>query len=149
MAMEPLATLLERERELTELRSALTDARQGRGRLIVAEGSAGLGKSSLLRAAADIAAGSGIACLRARANELERDFAYGCVRQLLEPVVAKASGPERDRLFEGAAALSQPLFDPTAAPQPLSSDDCSFAMLNGLYWLLARLAAQRPEIGRA
>jgi predicted ATPase len=93
--MEPLATLLERERELAELRSALSDARQGRGRLVLAEGTAGLGKTSLLRTAADIAAGSGVACLRARANELERDFAYGCVRQLLEPAVAKASESAR------------------------------------------------------
>jgi hypothetical protein len=42
----------------------------------------------------------GLACLRARASELERDFAYGCVRQLLEPVVASAAEPERQRVFD-------------------------------------------------
>ena len=142
--MEPLATLLERERELAELRSALSDARQGRGRLILAEGTAGLGKTSLLRAAADIAAGSGVACLRARANELERDFAYGCVRQLLEPAVAKASEPERERLFEGAASIARPLLAATERAPATAPADYTVSMLHGLYWLLNNLAAELP-----
>ena len=53
-----------------------------------------------------------------RRGGLERDFAYGCVRQLLEPLVAKTSSAERDRLFEGAAALSKPLFAPSHARNP-------------------------------
>ena len=142
--MEPLATLLERERELAELRRALIDARQGRGRLILVEGTAGLGKTSLLRTAADIAAGSGVACLRARANELERDFAYGCVRQLLEPAVARASEPERERLFEGAASIARPLLAATERAPATAPADYTVSMLHGLYWLLNNLAAELP-----
>ena len=144
MVIETEAILLERERELAGLMDAVAAAQQGRGRIVLVEAAAGLGKTSLLMVAAQAARAAGFTLLRARATELERDFAYGCVRQLLEPVVAKAVGPERDRLFEGAAALSEPLFDPTAAPQPLSSADCSFAMLHGVYWLLANLAEERP-----
>ncbi|MGH9234540.1 MAG: ATP-binding protein [Acidimicrobiales bacterium] len=136
--------LLEREHELDTLRLALTEAHQGRGRMVLVEGSAGFGKTSLLRVAAEIAGEMGFTCLRARAGELERDFAYGCVRQLLEPVVARASGPARDRLFAGAAALAQPLFAP-AAPAPLSPPaDTTFSMLHGLYWLLNNLADDAP-----
>jgi Rad3-related DNA helicase len=142
--IETEAILLERERELAELMDAVAAAQRGRGRIVLVEAAAGLGKTSLLMVAAQAARAAGFTLMRARATELERDFAYGCVRQLLEPVVAKAVGPERDRLFEGAAALSKPLFDPKAAPQPLSSADCSFAMLHGLYWLLANLAEERP-----
>jgi hypothetical protein len=88
------------------------------------------------------AAEAGFTCFRARASELERDFAYGCVRQLLEPAVAKLSDPERDRLFDGAASLSKPLFAPTDASSP--SADSSFSILHGLYWLLNNLADEGP-----
>ena len=104
------------------------------------EAPAGLGKTSLLKAAAETAEEAGFACLRARANELERDFAYGCVRQLLEPLLAKVGDQERDRLFQGAAALSRPLFAPSGTPQPSPSADSSLAMLHGLYWLLNNLS---------
>jgi DNA-binding CsgD family transcriptional regulator len=142
--IEAEAILLERERELTGLLDAVTAAQLGRGRVVLVEAPAGLGKTSLLKVAVQAAGAAGFTCLRARATELERDFAYGCVRQLLEPVAAKAVGPEHDRLFEGAAALSRPLFDAPVAPQPFSAADSSFAMLHGLYWLLANLAEERP-----
>ena len=47
------ATLLEREGELALLRDALTDAQEGRGRVVAAETPAGLGKTSLLREPAE------------------------------------------------------------------------------------------------
>ncbi len=144
MVIEAAARLLERERELGELSDAVTAARGGRGRIVLVEAPAGLGKTSLLRAAVQTAGEAGFTCLRARASELERDFAYGCVRQLLEPALAKMVDAEQARLFEGAAALSRPLLAPTRAPHPVSSADGSFAMLHGLYWLLANLADERP-----
>lgn len=105
------------------------------------EAPAGIGKTSLLRAASEAAAPRGFLCLRARASELEHDFAYGCVRQLFDPVVARAPDAERDRLFEGAAALSKPLFDPPALLPRRSVDDTTYSMLYGLYWLLNNLTA--------
>jgi DNA-binding CsgD family transcriptional regulator len=144
VATETEARLLERERELTELGTALTEAQEGRGHVVLVEAPAGLGKTSLLRAASETAAEAGFTCLRARATELERDFAYGCVRQLMEPAVANASDAERDHLFEGAAALSRPLFAPTGAPQIPPSADSTFSILHGLYWLLSNLADERP-----
>jgi DNA-binding CsgD family transcriptional regulator len=139
VATPTAATLLERERELAEVGDALTEARRGHGRMVLVEAPAGLGKTSLLRAASEAAAEAGFTCLRARATELERDFAYGCVRQLLEPVVAGASDAER--LYAGAAVLSKPLFAPTES-QP--SGDGSHAVLHGLYWLLNNLADEGP-----
>lgn len=136
--------LLEREHELAALHLALSEARRGRGRMVLVEASAGFGKTSLLRAAAEDAGRMGFTCLRARAGELERDFAYGCVRQLLEPVIARTSAPERDRLFAGAAALAQPLFAPAATAPPTPPADTTFSMLHGLYWLLNNLADEVP-----
>jgi predicted ATPase len=142
--IEGAAKLLERERELEELSDAVRAAQRGSGRIVLVEAPAGLGKTSLLRAAAETAAEAGFTCLRARASELEHDFAYGCVRQLLEPALAKVEGAERDRLFQGAAALAKPLFAPIDAAHPSSAGDGSFSMLHGLYWLLVNLADERP-----
>ncbi len=144
MPIETAATLLERQRELTELDGALREAAQGRGKLIVVEAPAGAGKTSLLKAAMETAAEAGFACLRARASDLESDFAYGCVRQLLEPAVARAAEPDRERLFAGAAALSAGLFAPTGGAADSSFHESPFAMLHGLYWLLNNLADDAP-----
>jgi DNA-binding CsgD family transcriptional regulator len=135
------SALLEREHELAALTAAVDGARQGRGTVVLVDAPAGLGKTSLLRAGVEAAAEAAVTVLRARASELEHDFAYGCVRQLLEPVVTRATEPVRARLFAGTAARAQPLF----APHPQAGGD-AFSMLHGLYWLLANLADDRPVV---
>ena len=102
---------------------------------MLVEAPAGLGKSSLVRAALEDA--DGFTVLRARANELERDFAFGCVRQLLEPAAAR-----HPDLFEGAAIVAEALFKPFGSDDP----DLSFTMLHGLYWMLSNLADRGPVV---
>jgi DNA-binding CsgD family transcriptional regulator len=143
LTIEAAAMLLERERELAALASALRDAERGRGRVVLVEAAAGLGKTSLLNAAGEAASEAGFACFRARASELERDFAYGCVRQLLEPAVANGLN---SGLFEDAASLSKPLFTPASARHLAPSADRAFSMLHGLYWLLNNLSDERPVV---
>ena len=144
MAIESEAALLERERELAELAQVLEEAEAGSGRAVLIEAPAGLGKTSLLGAAAGLAGDAGMTVLRARASDLERDFAYGCVRQLLDPLVARLSDAEHERAFAGAAGMSSCLF----APTPLTSraSDSAFAMLHGLYWLLNNVADAAPVV---
>jgi DNA-binding CsgD family transcriptional regulator len=144
VAIEGVETLLERQRELLALGNALSEARRDCGQFVLVRGPAGIGKTSLLKATLQTAAEMGFTCLRARASELERDFAYGCVRQLLEPVISRASSAAHDRLFEGAAALSTPLFLRNGAPPSVASTESNFAMLHGLYWLLNNLARESP-----
>jgi DNA-binding CsgD family transcriptional regulator/tetratricopeptide (TPR) repeat protein len=139
--------LLERRDELARIESALTRARSGRGTLVVIEGPAGIGKTALLDAARAAAAASGMRVLRSRGTELERDFAFGVVRQLFEPALAEASESERDDLFHGAAGVAAALLGlPGAASHgaPGSGVDPSFAILHGLYWLCAALAGGGP-----
>jgi DNA-binding CsgD family transcriptional regulator len=138
------ATLLERDRELTEFDRALRDAEERRGRAVVVEAPSGLGKTSLLREAAQRAEAAGFTGLRARASDLEKDFAYGLVRQLIEPVVATAAEPTRNSLFDGAASLSSCLFATEHAGAIAGRDDSAFSMLHGLYWLLNNIAAEGP-----
>src|SRR5918998_5977960 len=104
--------LLEREGELAALGGLLAAARAGSGRLLLIEGPAGIGKSSLLEEARPGAAGLGIRVLSARGGELERDFGFGVVRQLLEPCLVRADAAERERVMSGAAAPARVVFDP-------------------------------------
>ena len=140
--------LLERSEELAQIGSALAEARSGRGRFVVVEGPAGMGKTALLAAVRAAAADGGMRVLRSRGTELERDFAFGVVRQLFEPPLADASELERADLLEAAAGVAAGLLGLPGAPPsdgpPASGIDSSFAVLHGLYWLCANLAAVGP-----
>src|SRR4051794_17699809 len=70
----PLTLLLEREAELAALASALE-----RGGCVLVRGPAGIGKSTLLAAARETAS---VPVFGAMGSELEREFAFGAVRQL-------------------------------------------------------------------
>ena len=54
--------------------------------------------------------------LRSRGTELERDFAFGVVRQLFEPVLVEASELERADLLQGAAGVAAGLLGLPGAP---------------------------------
>ena len=84
----PAPPLLERERELAAVTATVDAAAAGRGAVLWVEGPAGIGKTRLLQAARDHALLHGVRVLRARGNELEREFAFGVVRGLYEPAVA-------------------------------------------------------------
>jgi hypothetical protein len=141
--------LLERDRELERIGRTLQRAHQGHGGALMVEGPPGIGKTVLLAAARDAAGEEGFRVLRARGAELEREFAFGVVRQLVEPVVAGASQRERAWLLDGppgvaARLLGLPGLGDGVAAGALVAPDPSFAALHGLYWLCANLAAERP-----
>lgn len=77
------AELLEREAELEALRAQLDAARHGCGSITLIEAPAGQGKTTLLRAARAEASAAGLRTLSAIGADLERDFAFGIIRQLL------------------------------------------------------------------
>jgi DNA-binding CsgD family transcriptional regulator/predicted negative regulator of RcsB-dependent stress response len=135
------APLVERERELEALERVVAGARRGEGAAAIVEGPAGIGKSRLLIAAA---AAEDLQVLRARGSELERDFPFGVVRQLFEPVLFGASDHERERLLAGAGALSQRVLIGSTAEDGQAAD--AYANLHGLYWLTANLAELRPVL---
>src|SRR4051812_788883 len=125
-AMTALAAagLEERDRELEAVAAALEAARSGAGAALLVEGPPGVGKTRLL-APARAAAGDAVRVLAARGSELERDFPFAVVRQLLEP----AAEPQ---LLTGAAALAAPVLQDSAA-----AVEAGPAALHGLYWLTA------------
>ena len=132
--------LLERDLELATIQELLGAVGAGAGRVLVIEGPAGIGKSSLLSAAR--AAGSGMRVASARCSELEREFPLGVARQLLEPVLADAAAEERRTLLLGAAALGAQVLGESASSTEEVADTA--AALHGLYWLTANAASLRP-----
>jgi len=134
--------LLEREAELEQIGGALSIAAAGSGRIVVIEGAAGIGKSSLLGEAAKLAEAERMAVLRARGGVMEREFPLGVVIQLLAPSIEPLAERERERLFAGAAGLARPLFE--EVPDRAAADDRLFARFHGLHWLCARLAEEQP-----
>ena len=138
-----VALLLERDGELDRVGVRLDGARAGEGALMVFEGAPGLGKTSLLRAAAREAEQRGFEVVRARGAELEREWPFGVVRQLLEPALRRRSTDARARMLEGAAGLAAHVLLPELAG--VTTDvDASFGTLHGLYWLCANLATEQP-----
>jgi DNA-binding CsgD family transcriptional regulator/predicted negative regulator of RcsB-dependent stress response len=132
------ARLLNRDRELGEILECLDAARSGAGSALVVEGPGGIGKTELLLAAGREARQRGMCVLSARGAELEREFAFGVVRQLFE---GRVHGPGGAELMDGAAALCAPVFELTERGE---EDERSFAVLHGLYWLCASVAEQAP-----
>lgn len=132
---------MERQRELGVLSALISAACQGAGHLAVVEGAAGIGKTRLLAAARAEGERAGMQVLGARGSELEREFAYGMVRQLFEPVLTGAGRAGRAELLAGAAGPAGALFDHAEAAE---APGASFAMLHGLYWLTANLCARGP-----
>lgn len=134
--------LLERDEALDTIRQALTRSVDGNGATVLVAGDAGIGKTALMDASMPIAEALGLRVLRSRASELDRRFGFGVTRQLLEPVIDRLEGPEREQAFAGAAAGSSVLFD-RDAPVDLP-DEPEYAVLHGLFRLIANLAESQP-----
>ena len=136
---ESREALLEREAELDELVTLLDASRAGRGRVALVEGPAGIGKSSLLDACAVRARERGMAVLRVLGDDVVMESSFAAVRELLWPELRA-----RATAFEGAARLAAPVFDAEAGAR--SDRDRVSAVLHGLYWLVADLAAEAPMV---
>jgi DNA-binding CsgD family transcriptional regulator len=136
-----MAALLERGLELERIEAALGRAIDREGSLVVLEGEPGIGKTALLGETAALALARGFRVLSARASELEREYAYGVVRQMLPPDLAPTPGADA---LAGAAELAAPALglserDGRGAPD-------RGAVLHGLYWLMINLTARGPVL---
>jgi DNA-binding CsgD family transcriptional regulator len=143
------ADVLERDAELARIEAAVARAQEGHGSLLVVEGPAGIGKSALIGAARALSDAAGARTLRARGGELERDFAFGVVRQLLEPALAEIPARARDDLLQGPAGVAGRLLGLPGARSDggeAAASDASFTVLHGLYWLCANLSGDRPLV---
>src|SRR4051812_8409926 len=114
--------LVGRDRERRALERLLTDAREGRSGVLALTGEAGIGKSTLLDAAQEAAAGMGV--LRARGVPSESHIPFAGLFELVRPALGRLDripapqaealetalalrpGRAEDRFAVGAATLS-------------------------------------------
>lgn len=148
--------LLGRESELARLAIGVHEVSSGRGRAVLIEGEPGIGKSALLRAAADQAAQSGCAVCRGAGDELGQAFpllplldAFAVQESPIDPRRAEQAlaGKGADPAVAAAAALLA-LIDLQCAESPtvLVVDDLHWADIATVSVCdrLARSSAQRP-----
>jgi DNA-binding NarL/FixJ family response regulator len=137
-----MALLLDRDAELAELARRIALARAGSGRVIVIDGPAGIGKSTLLAAAGRSARADGATVLRALCSPLEQHAAWGMARQLFEPLRVR---PEWEELTVGAAGLAERAIAPELG-EPAHAGDAMHAAVRGLVWLTSNLSERGPAV---
>ncbi len=132
--------LLEREPSSAAIGAAVEVARAGHGGVLVVEGAAGIGKSSLLAAAAC----DGTRVLRARGVPLEQTYAFGVGADAVRAAARRRElgGADRRR-----SRLALPALDPAAALTG-PGEEARHAALHGLTWLAANLAAEHATADR-
>jgi energy-coupling factor transporter ATP-binding protein EcfA2 len=136
--------VVERELETTHLQRVVDHSRHGVGRVVVIQGPAGIGKTTVLEAARGLARDAGMRVRTCRGAELEQGFPFGLVRQLFDPLLSAAEESDRGEWLAGAAKLAAPLF---AARAPLHlplGDESIYPLLHGLCWLSANIAREQP-----
>jgi DNA-binding CsgD family transcriptional regulator len=136
-----MSVLLDRDAELAALGRRVAGARVS-GRVIVVEGPAGIGKSTLLTAAGRIARSDGTTVLHARCSPLEQHAAWGTARQLFEPLRNQSGW---DELTVGAAGLAERALAPETG-EPAHAGDAMHSAARGLVWLASNLAERGPAV---
>ncbi|WP_042174441.1 AAA family ATPase [Streptomyces sp. NBRC 110035] len=145
-AIGPSLPLVGREAQLETLAARAAAARAGRPHMVVLDGPAGIGKTSLLRAALeDGGPCDGATTLYGACRAIDSGSGYSGVRALFGPLNLTARRRRASSLLGGSArhalpALAPDLVDADTAP------GATFPALNGLYWLAANLMAERPLV---
>jgi len=136
------AGLLDRDGELAALAAGAAAAASGDGSLMVVEGVAGSGKTVLLAAAGRFGSDASLLSLRACGSELECDFAFGVLRQLLGGALAGLSPEVRAELLARvpAAGIAAPGAVGAGSARPTQLAE----VLHGLHQLVTVLAALQP-----
>jgi DNA-binding CsgD family transcriptional regulator len=136
------AALVERDSEHGLIHAALTSAERGSGRVALLYGPAGIGRSSLLRAAALEATQRGFTVLEACGSEFERGYGFGVVRQLFEERIAALPDDARDELVGDAGPAVDAALGIGGAPA--GGTDAGYRQIQGVHRMVTRLAVANP-----
>ncbi|WP_307855788.1 ATP-binding protein [Kibdelosporangium banguiense] len=135
--------LFDRDGQLATLERLAEAAQAGEGAAALVRAGAGMGKTSLLNVLADREATRGARVVRASGGELEQDFAFGVVRQMLEQILTQAPAAVRDRLLAGPAGQATQILGAGATPLP---PDGLPGLLHSLYWLIVHTCDGGPVL---
>ena len=142
-----MGVLMEREVELARIEELLSQAANGAGSVLLVEGDPGIGKTELVHAAVARADAMHLQVMSARGSELEHEYGYGVVRQLLLPTFMAMPAGVQSNVLAGAAHLAGPVLGLGGPPDDgqtgIQVPDRG-AVLHGLFWLAANIAARQP-----
>lgn len=124
------------------LERAAAEARAGRGGVVLMRAGAGTGKTALLDAWAGVQQPGEIRVVSASGAELEQGFAFAVLRQLVEPLLARAGDEGRARLLSGPAQLASHALSVEGTGE--LSPEASLGLLHSLYWLTVHAADEGP-----
>ncbi len=136
-------SIIERDLQKDALAGTLDAAAAGSGSAVVLSGPAGIGKTVLLDHALAAAEDLGFEIAVARPVSLERDLAFGVVRQLLGGKLEALSGSARDEVLCDGGELALPALGGTHFDR-LDEVDPLGTVLHGLHRLCSNFAAKRP-----
>lgn len=134
--------LLDRQGQLAVLERAAGEARAGRGGVVLVRAGAGMGKTALLDTWAAVQQPREILVVSASGAELEQDFAFAVLRQLVEPLLARAGDAGRARLLSGPAQFASHALRVEGTGE--LSPEMSLGLLHSLYWLTVHVADEGP-----
>ncbi|MFD5232975.1 AAA family ATPase [Streptomyces qaidamensis] len=125
-------------------RTADGGRRQRHTGLLAFTGPARLGKTALVTEARTRAAARGFTVLSGKGGEMEEQFAFHVLRQLVQPALALMDEAERRTCLGGwydivAATLGLEAPDPARAPDPAGVRD-------GLDWVMTRLTVAKAPV---
>ena len=142
--MTPERALLDRGDETDVLSRLIADAARGSGGIVVLEGPAGIGKTTLVRCCGEMADEFSLSRLRATGSELETGFPFGVVRQLLESTFEGLSPARRTRALAGSAGPAEQILGARSrlAGAPVTLHSAAHA----LFRLTANLTRDRPTL---
>lgn len=135
-ALLELSSPIGRQRQLDNLRGWAAELSSGRGRVVLVEGEPGIGKSSLVRAAASDAEAAGCQIYWATCDELSKAFPLLPLLDVLDGQLSDADGGTRRSI---AATLH-------AEPAPGNGIDLVAAAAEQLLALVDELCAQAPTM---
>jgi DNA-binding CsgD family transcriptional regulator len=126
------SSTLERAAELDVLATVARRSSEGQGQVVIVEGPAGIGKTTMLREARSLADGHGLRTLWACGTQLEQPIGFGQMRQLLDGLardVLDGSGPP-DSIASAVEDARGPLgLSATARTAPTDPRDAEHAVL--------------------
>lgn len=147
------APLIGREEELERLGAALGDAEGGRGRVVMLAGEAGIGKTALARAFAELAVERGAAVLRGDALEGDWQPPFGPWAEAIGGYARTTDPTELEaQLGPGAPVIADLVLDVRTAlphmPRPprLPPDQERFRLYEGIARFLAAATEARPVV---
>jgi DNA-binding CsgD family transcriptional regulator len=142
----PVRQLLERELALDAVDPALDEIACGNGRLLVFEGAAGIGKTSILEVLGERGAAREFRVLKARGAEAERGFALSVVRQLLVSALGTPAAASASRATGDARAALKAILERSADHHDGGPDEGEHVVLQAFFSLARALCQQRPLV---